>query len=59
MNQDMVGSIYGRSSMQIAQFLPIHAQPLQWFQRRRFLEIDQPETRIVYDSHVSYRIGTK
>jgi len=22
------------------------------FQRRRYLEIDQPETRIVYDSHV-------
>ena len=22
------------------------------FQRRRFLEIDHPETRIVYDSHV-------
>jgi hypothetical protein len=22
------------------------------FQRRRFLEIDQPETRIAYDSHV-------
>jgi hypothetical protein len=23
-----------------------------WFQRRRFLEIDQPETRIVYNYHV-------
>jgi hypothetical protein len=23
------------------------------FQRRRFVEIDQPETRIGYDSHVS------
>jgi hypothetical protein len=22
------------------------------FQRRRFLEIDEPETRIAYDSHV-------
>jgi len=29
------------------------------FQRRRFLEIDQPETRITYGSHVCKRIGTK
>jgi hypothetical protein len=28
-------------------------------QRRRFLEIDQPETRIAYGSHVCSRIGTK
>jgi hypothetical protein len=24
----------------------------KWFKRRRFLEIDQPETRIAYGSHV-------
>ena len=29
------------------------------FQRRKFLEIDQPETRIAYSSHVYKRIGTK
>ena len=29
------------------------------FQRRRFLQIDQPETRIAYCSHVCQRIGTK
>ena len=29
------------------------------FQRRRLLEIDQPETRIAYGSHVCSRIGTK
>jgi hypothetical protein len=29
------------------------------FQRRRFLEIDQPETRIAYGSHVCKWIGTK
>jgi hypothetical protein len=29
------------------------------FQRRRFLEIDQPETRMAYGSHVYIRIGTK
>jgi hypothetical protein len=27
--------------------------------QRRFLEIDQPETRIAYSSHVCKRIGTK
>jgi hypothetical protein len=27
--------------------------------QRRFLEIDQPETRIAYGSHVCLRIGTK
>jgi hypothetical protein len=29
------------------------------FQRRRFLEIDQQETRIAYGCHVCQRIGTK
>jgi hypothetical protein len=29
------------------------------FQRRRFLEIDQPETRIAYDSHVCQQIRMK
>ena len=29
------------------------------FQRRRFLEINQPETRIAHGSHVCKRIGTK
>ena len=29
------------------------------FQRRRFLEIDQSETRIVCDGHVCKPIGTK
>ena len=29
------------------------------FQRRRFLEIDLPETRIAYGSHVCKQIGTK
>jgi extradiol dioxygenase family protein len=29
------------------------------FQRRRFLEIDQPETRIAYVGHVCKWIGTK
>jgi hypothetical protein len=29
------------------------------FQRRRFLVIDQPETRIAYGSHVCQQIGMK
>jgi hypothetical protein len=29
------------------------------FQRRRFLEINQPETRIAYGSHVCQQIGMK
>jgi hypothetical protein len=29
------------------------------FQRRRFLEIDQPETRIAYGGHVCKQIGMK
>ena len=30
----------------------------KWFQRRKFLEIDHPEIRITYGSHISERIGT-
>jgi hypothetical protein len=29
------------------------------FQRKRFLEIDQLETRIAFGSHICYWIGTK
>jgi hypothetical protein len=31
----------------------------KWLQRRRFLEIDQPETRIFNGGHVCLRIGKK
>ena len=31
----------------------------KWFQRRRFLEINQSETRIVCGGHVCQWIGTK
>jgi hypothetical protein len=30
----------------------------KWFWRKRFLEINQPETRIAYDGHVCKQIGT-
>jgi hypothetical protein len=45
MNQILVGSIYGGSSILAKQF------------QRRFLEIDQPEKRIAYGNHVCKRIG--
>jgi len=32
---------------------------VKWFQRIRFLEIDQPETRIDYGGHACEQIGTK
>jgi hypothetical protein len=51
MNQNLVGSIYGRFSIKIDHFVP--------FQSRRFLEIDQSETRIACGGHVCEWIGTK
>jgi hypothetical protein len=75
MNQNLVGSIYGRSSIKIAHFIPIRLQTWlpqailvsDWpifnlaerFQRRRFLKIGQSETRIACGSHVCKRIGMK
>jgi hypothetical protein len=52
MNQNLVGGIYRRSSLKIANFVPILIHLAKQFQRRRFLEINQPETRIAYGSHV-------
>jgi hypothetical protein len=53
MNRNLVGSIYGRSSMSIAHrgpsidaFYQVSVHLVKWFQRRRLLEIDQSETRI-------------
>jgi hypothetical protein len=43
MNRNLVGCIYGRSSIKIL---------AQQFQSRRFLEIDQSETRIACSGHV-------
>jgi hypothetical protein len=73
MHQNLVGCSYGRFSIKIAHFVPIHLQiwPPQAilvgpsidasyevlvhlakrFQRRRFLEIDQSETRIACGGH--------
>ena len=32
---------------------------VKWFQRRKYLEIDQPETRVVYGGHVCKQNRTK
>ena len=51
MNQNLVGSIYGRSSVKIAQFVPIHYQT--WRHRQflfligRFLKIFSSETALL------------
>ena len=37
----------------------ISVQLAKQFQGRRFLEMDQSETRIAYGGHVCKRIGTK
>jgi hypothetical protein len=42
-NRNLVGSIYGRSSIKIAHFVLIH---------KIFLEIDQSETRIAGGGHI-------
>jgi hypothetical protein len=51
MNRNLVGSIYGRSSKKSAHFVPIRIHLAKQFQRR-YKEIDQPETKFAYGSHV-------
>jgi len=43
----------------IGTFHQVSVHLAKQFQRRRFLEIDQPETRIDYGSHACERIGMK
>jgi hypothetical protein len=50
MNQNLVGSILGRSSIKIGHLVPIGED---------FLEINQSETRIACGGHVCQSIGTK
>jgi hypothetical protein len=57
MNQNLVGSIYGRSSIKIARLVPIRLQIWQpqailVSDSEDILEINQFETRIVCGSHV-------
>jgi hypothetical protein len=50
-NRDEMSNIYIGPSIYASYQDSIHLA--MWFQRRRFLEIDQPETRITYGAHVS------
>jgi hypothetical protein len=75
MNRTLVGSIYGRSSIKIAHFVPIRYQTWlpqtilvsDWLISKKssplkpedFSEINQSETRIVCGSYVCKRIGTR
>jgi hypothetical protein len=54
MNHNLVGSIYGRSLYRgpsIDAYYQVSVHLAMQFQRRRILEINQPETRIAYGSH--------
>jgi hypothetical protein len=50
MNQNLVGSIYWRSSIKIAHFVPMHLQI--WPPQAAFLEIEQSLKGIAYGGHV-------
>jgi hypothetical protein len=57
MNRNLVGSIYGKSSVDASYQVSDHLN--KRFERRRFLEIDQSETKIACGGHVCQWIGTK
>ena len=50
MNRDKMIHLYRGPS--IVAFYQVSVHLVKWLQRRRFLEIDQSETRIAYGSHV-------
>jgi hypothetical protein len=52
-----ISNLYRGPSIDVSYQVPIHLATR--FQRRRFLDIDQSETRIAYGGLVCYRIGTK
>jgi hypothetical protein len=45
-----MNNLYRESSIDASYQVSVHLE--KQFQRRRFLEIDQPETRIAYGGHV-------
>jgi hypothetical protein len=45
-----MSNLYRGSSVDVSYQVVVHLAKL--FQRRRYLEIDQPETRIAFGSHV-------
>ena len=56
-NQDNMSNLYREPSIDASYQVSVHLA--KRFQRRRFLEIDQPETRIAYSGHVCLQVATK
>jgi hypothetical protein len=52
-----MSNLYRGHSIDASYQVSVHLA--KWLQRRRFLEINQSETRIVCGGHVCNRIGTK
>jgi hypothetical protein len=57
MDEDEMSNLYRGTSIDASYQFSVHLA--KWFQRRRFLEIDQSETRIACSSHVCLWIGMK
>ena len=56
-DQDEISNLYRGPSIDASYQVSVHL--VKWFQKKRFLEIDQSETRIACGSHICLRIGTK
>ena len=56
-DRDKMSNLYRERSIDASYQVSVHLA--KRFQRRRFLEIDQLETRIAFGSHICYWIGTK
>ena len=56
-DRDRISNPYRESSIDASYQVSVHLT--KRFQRRRFLEIDQLETRIACGSHICQWIGTK
>jgi hypothetical protein len=57
MDRDKMSNLYREPSIDASYQVLVHLA--KRFQRRRFLEIDQLETRIACGGHVCIRIGAK
>jgi hypothetical protein len=52
MDQDKMSNLYREPSIHVDASYKVLVHLAKWFQRRRFLEIDQLETRIACGSHI-------
>jgi hypothetical protein len=57
MDRDNISHLNREPSIDASYLVSVHLA--NQFQRTRFLEIDQLETRIAYGSHICLWIGTK